>query len=205
MPATTRKVRKQERQQQDILDSARNLLLREGVDRFTMRKLATEVGCAPGTIYLYFEDKDHLIAALVEDSFERLMVDLERRRDLGPLEFLENLMHAYIKFGLSNPHHYYFAFMLRRTPALDKVRPRPHRSYALLCDTLEACVNAGVITPVDVKLAAPAVWASLHGLTSLMITMPNFPWGSKKKVVNQHVAAVLQGLGSTGGRKDEES
>jgi AcrR family transcriptional regulator len=203
MPAVTRKERKREQQRGDILLAARDLLLREGSTHFTMRKLAKEVGCAPGTLYLYFKDKDELIAVLVEESFERLMEALERQQsDLGPLEFLEALMREYITFGLDNPTHYYFAFMLHRTPSLEKARPRPHRSYALLCSTLEACIEQSLIAPVDVQMAAPTVWASIHGVTSLMITMPNFPWGRKPAVIDHLVASVLDGLKSPTGRTE---
>ena len=140
MSSVIRKDRKRVQQRSDILLAARDLFLSEGQARFTMRKLASEVGCAPGTLYLYFKDKDELIAVLVEESFERLMERLERlQSDLDPLEFLDALMRTYIDFGLANPNHYYFAFMLRRTPSLEQARPRPHRSYALLCSTLEAC------------------------------------------------------------------
>ena len=180
---------------------ARELFLREGSAHFTMRKLAAEVGCAPGTLYIYFKDKDDLLAVLVEESFEQLMEDLERLQpDLNPLEFLESLMRTYIAFGLANPNHYYFAFMLRRTPSLDDARPRPHRSYDLLCRTLVACVEQSLIAPVEIAMAAPTVWASIHGVTSLMITMPSFPWGKKAAVIDHVVASILEGLKPASGR-----
>lgn len=206
MPSVTRKERRRDQQRRDILLVARELFLRESSANFTMRKLAAEVGCAPGTLYLYFRDKDDLLAVLVEESFEHLMEDLERLRpDLNPLEFLEALMLTYIAFGLANPNHYYFAFMLRRTPSLDKARPRPHRSYDLLCRTLAACVEQSLIAPVDVAMAAPTVWASIHGVTSLMITMPNFPWGNKAAVIERLVTSVLEGLKPASGRMNVDT
>ena len=65
MSSVIRKDRKRVQQRSDILLAARDLFLSEGQARFTMRKLASEVGCAPGTLYLYFKDKDELIAVLV--------------------------------------------------------------------------------------------------------------------------------------------
>jgi AcrR family transcriptional regulator len=193
--SVTRKERKREQQRQEILLAARELFLREGAANFTIRKLATEVGCAPGTLYLYFKDKIDLIAVLVEESFEHLMHDLERPRpDLNPLEFLKEIMRAYIDFGLANPNHYYFAFMLRRTTSLEKVRPRPHRSYALLLNSVRACVDQQLIRQGDVELAAQGVWTGIHGVTSLMITMPNFPWGGNTTVIDHVVNSLIDGL-----------
>lgn len=195
MPQVTRKERKREQQREDILLAARGLLLREGHERFSMRKVAGEVGCVPGTLYLYFEDKADLIATLVEESFEELTAELERPgSDLSPLVRVKALMHAYIRFGLANPDHYHFAFMLRRSKSLEKARPRPHRSYALLRDIIRECIEQELIAPVEPDLAAQAVWTGIHGVTSLMITIPNFPWGDKETVIDHVVDSLVEGL-----------
>lgn len=195
MTSTTRKERKREQQRGEILLAARELFLREGHEHFSMRELAKEVGCVPGTLYLYFKDKNDLVATLVEDSFEHLMNDLERpRTDLNLLLFLKEIMRAYIEFGLANPNHYHFAFMLRRTRSLEKARPRPHRSYALLLNTVRACVDQQLIRQVDIELAAQGVWTGIHGVTSLMITIPNFPWGDRDTVIDHVVDSLIEGL-----------
>jgi len=195
MPQATRKERKREQQREEILLAAGALLLREGHERFSMRKLAGEVGCVPGTLYLYFKDKANLIATLVEESFEELMVELEQpRSDSDSLAHVKKIMHAYIRWGLANPNHYHFAFMLQRTKSLEKARPRPHRSYALLRDTLSECIDQGLIAPVQPDLAAQSVWTGIHGVTSLMITIPNFPWGDKDTVVDHVVDSLIDGL-----------
>jgi AcrR family transcriptional regulator len=195
MTSVDRKERRREEQKREILAAARDLLLREGHEHFSMRELAKQVGCVPGTLYLYFKDKDDLVAALVEESFEHLMTDLARPRPhLNPLEFLNEIMHTYIDFGLSNPNHYHLAFMLRRTKGLEKARPRPHRSYTLLLNTVKACVDQQLVRKVDVDLAAQGVWAGMHGITSLMITIPNFPWGNKTAVIDHVVGSLMAGL-----------
>jgi AcrR family transcriptional regulator len=160
-----------------------------------MRKLANTVGCAPGTLYLYFKDKNDLIADLVEESFEQLMNDLELLRpDLDPLELLREIMHAYIDFGLANPNHYHFAFMLRRNRSLEKIRPRPHRSFELLLNTVKACIDEQLIRQFDYELVAKGIWTGIHGVTSLMITIPNFPWGDKSSVIDHVVDSLIEGL-----------
>jgi TetR/AcrR family transcriptional repressor of multidrug resistance operon len=44
-----------------ILDATEKLVAKEGFHGFSMQKLANEAGVAAGTIYRYFEDKEHLI------------------------------------------------------------------------------------------------------------------------------------------------
>jgi AcrR family transcriptional regulator len=198
MTSVTRRERKREQQQEEILVAARELFLREGPENFSMRKLADEVGCVPGTLYLYFKDKNALIAILVEESFEHLMNELERPRPgLKPLQYLREILHAYIDFGLANPNHYYFAFMLRRTSGLETARPRPHRSYALLVNTVKTCIDQRHVQQIDADLAAQGVWTGIHGVTSLMITIPNFPWGDKATVIDHVVDSLIAGLHPT--------
>lgn len=49
---------------QTILDATLRLLAHSGFHGFSMKQLATEAGVATGTIYLYFKDRDTLIAEL---------------------------------------------------------------------------------------------------------------------------------------------
>jgi AcrR family transcriptional regulator len=48
----------------DIVDVARDLIAAEGLDRFSMRRLAAALEINPMTIYLRFENKDALLAAV---------------------------------------------------------------------------------------------------------------------------------------------
>jgi AcrR family transcriptional regulator len=195
MASSTRKQRKRDQSSQEILVAARTLFLRDGHAKFSMRKLAKELGCVPGTIYLYFKDKDALIAQLVEESFEHLMDDLEASQTgKDPLKDLEHMMGAYVTFGLEHPNDYRFAFMLHRTKGLERERPRPHRSYAMLRRLVGACIEGGLFRPVELEIATQGVWSGIHGVTSLMITMPNFPWGDKQAVVDHAIHSIIAGL-----------
>ena len=190
-----RKEREKERRRQQIIVAAKRVFSDKGFNKATMEDIAKEAELSPGTLYLYFKDKDALIATLVEDSFEHLMEDLEAlRTDLNPLAFLRAIMRAYIRFGIANPNHYHFAFMLPRTKPLEKARPRPHRSYALLVDTVRECMDRQLIRKIDPDLAAQGVWSGIHGVTSLMITMPNFPWTDKATVIDHVVDSLTEGL-----------
>jgi AcrR family transcriptional regulator len=55
-----------------ILKAARTILLRDGYTSAKMSDIAAEAGVAPGTLYLYFDSKESLAAALGEDCLNRL-------------------------------------------------------------------------------------------------------------------------------------
>jgi AcrR family transcriptional regulator len=57
-----------------ILDAAFALLDREGLDAFSMRRLADELGVATMTIYGYFRSKDELLDAVIDAGAARIVV-----------------------------------------------------------------------------------------------------------------------------------
>ena len=58
---------------QGILDAAVGLLTREGIQGLTMDRVATEAGVAKGTLYVYFTNKEDILDAALEASFDPLI------------------------------------------------------------------------------------------------------------------------------------
>jgi len=61
----------------EILAAARSLLEQRGPEAMTMEEIAAAAGVAKGTVYLYFQSKDHLIQALIARVGENLIQDVE--------------------------------------------------------------------------------------------------------------------------------
>src|SRR3954447_17844503 len=97
-PGRTLRQRRKEELRERILVAARALFVQVGYDAFSMRKLAEEVGCSAGNLYLYFESQEHLFRCLVDDSFAELERDLRAalssHRD--PVARLRRGMRAYV-------------------------------------------------------------------------------------------------------------
>ena len=55
---------------QGILDAAIGLLTREGVQGLTMDRVAMEAGVAKGTLYVYFTNKEEILDAALDASFD---------------------------------------------------------------------------------------------------------------------------------------
>ncbi|MGO9059096.1 MAG: TetR/AcrR family transcriptional regulator [Candidatus Binataceae bacterium] len=54
---------------EEIVQAAMDLLERDGIDRLTIRALASRLGVAPGALYYYFKDKEELLQRLGETIF----------------------------------------------------------------------------------------------------------------------------------------
>jgi AcrR family transcriptional regulator len=55
-----------------ILKAARTIFVQDGYASAKMSDIAAEAGVAPGTLYLYFENKETLASAIGEDFFSQL-------------------------------------------------------------------------------------------------------------------------------------
>jgi hypothetical protein len=47
---------------------------------------------------------------------------------------------------------------------------------------------------MDVETASQALWAAVHGVTSLLVLRPSFPWVSKKALIEQVVNSAIDSL-----------
>jgi len=56
-----------------ILDAAIGLLMQDGIQGLTMDRVAAEAGVAKGTLYVYFKNKEEILDASVETSFDPLI------------------------------------------------------------------------------------------------------------------------------------
>ncbi|MFO0694450.1 MAG: TetR/AcrR family transcriptional regulator [Polyangiales bacterium] len=62
-----------------ILVAARERFLREGVDGASLRQIAKDAGTNIGMVYYYYPTKDDLFAAVVENVYEKLLMDVVER------------------------------------------------------------------------------------------------------------------------------
>jgi len=179
-----------------ILDAAREIFVRGGYESFSMRKLAQKIEYSPGSLYLHFKNKENLFECLVEDSFARLLKTLTNlqngRERQDPVEELKRGLQAYVEFGLRNPNDYRFVFMLK--PPVEKHAYKVHGAFEALRYMVRRCVEEKRFRAVDVETTAQGLWASVHGVTSLLIQRPAFPWVPKKELITQIINTAIDGL-----------
>jgi len=178
---------------QDILDAARELFVREGYEATSVRRIAEKVGCSPGILYHYFEDKPSIMAQLVLEAFAQLTKRLLAICDdnAPPLDRLRRALMTYVQFGLDHPHHYNvlfnpvnaslqkpevitLAFMEDGMKCFDCLR-------RLVRESLEAgALRADLTDPEEI---AQVLWTSIHGLTSAIFVCGGFPFLEHMRLV----------------------
>ncbi len=149
-----------------ILDAAEHLLATVGERGLSIREVCARAGVTAPTIYHHFGDKAALVARVVEDCFADFgNAFAHRAAPADPVEALRWSFDRYVEYGLRHPIHYRLMFGTRPS------RPSPAglASYDGLRRRVTAIADAGRLR-APLEEATAAFWASVHGVTSLVIS-----------------------------------
>ncbi|MFC3885711.1 TetR/AcrR family transcriptional regulator [Bacillus songklensis] len=200
MEIKKRRIKEIEEMKQEIIKAAVRLFLAEGYPNVSMRKIAREIDYSATTIYNYFANKEEILIHLLKYAYAKFLnslVDASKADEtVGALERLKAALHAYITFGLQNPDYYQLIFIenlhhLQVAGSKDNDR---FKGFLLLTDAVTEAMEEGVLKKDNPALVSQSLWASLHGITSLLIKFPGFDWCKEEELVSFHVEAMISGM-----------
>lgn len=176
MGITERKEKQKLEIRNAILEASRKLIVEEGFEKVTMRKIADLIEYSPTTVYLYFKDKNEILFHLHQEGFRR-MLDYNKNlvQIANPLLRLHKMGENYLRFGLENPE-YYDVMFLQKAPMealMCTAGDCEWKEGDLALDALRAiiqeCIDKKLTAAYDVNAMAMAIWGMVHGLVSLSI------------------------------------
>jgi len=195
MRAGVRRAKYKAEVQAEILGAAREIFVQGGYENFSMRALAERIGYSTAATYKHFKSKGEIFEHLAAESFAALMAASESVKSIAgedPVDRLKRGMLAYVHFGLQNSDHYRIAFLLHQP---DTTRPpKPTAAYAGLKSRVQSCIDTGKFRSGDIELMAQSLWAAAHGITSLLIQKPAFPWVARRRLIAQVFDSAVEGL-----------
>jgi AcrR family transcriptional regulator len=194
------------RLREEILDAAEALLLRTGsAESVSIRAVADAVGVTPPSIYRHFPDKATLMfevwdrrCGTLDAAFEAALAGID-----DPVEALVQVGRTYVRFGLDFPEPYRLVFMTRPDPLAhpdqEAARLGQVAAFARLVTIVEELIERGDLRVggLDALRVTTIFWAHGHGLVSLILTKPFFPWPEGPELdeyIDQAVAISTLGL-----------
>jgi AcrR family transcriptional regulator len=122
-----RKEREKERRKQQILVAAKRVFSEKGFNKATMEDIAHEAELSPGTLYLYFKNKEELYASLSLRILQYLLLRIEHvnaMKQAGPDEKLKALMEAMYDVYEFDPLIIINMFHLQSSDTLKNLSPQ---------------------------------------------------------------------------------
>lgn len=197
-----RKQMEKEAIRKKILDAASEIVVEEGYDKLSIRKIANKIEYSPGIIYHYFKDKGEIIAFIVEEEYGRILKTLSDipLNEENPEKTIEQTFRAYIELMLETPEKFRTILMNDIEAVQEKVNilgrgiSKERKSLQGLCSMIECGIEKGRFREMDVELTAQIIWTSTHGLISRLIIERNIPKDQKERLINHHFEILINGL-----------
>lgn len=159
-------------QREHILACACDLYLRQGLDGFTMRKLAKTVGVTAPAIYRHFDGREAVLADVLREAhraFSRYLYGA--LAEPTPLERFVGAGDGFLNFVIDHPRWY---GIMHTAPEHLGMHEIPEDIEALQTaihqfwiDRVRECMQAGILEPGDPEETSLTMWAHAHGMAQL--------------------------------------
>jgi len=176
MGITDRKLRQKEEVRASILDTAWEMVVTEGWQSFSIRKVADAIEYSVPVIYSHFENKDAIMLEFNRKGFQLLAEALAKAK-VGqdkPADQIRAMGRAYWDFAFKNKEYYQLMYGLGiPTCATARMIPALQDLTEVITSSIVAMVEPGKKPTFDPWLKYQSFWSMLHGLVSINMVSPS--------------------------------
>lgn len=155
-----------------LIESALRLIKAKGPENLSLRELAREAGVSQAAPYRHFIDKKELLAAIIEQGFEKkfqYMYDAIESAKNDPKEMYYACGLAYFRMGLKHPQHFKLMTSSEVIPGPDYpgLLEKASSTFILLREMVKYCQRKGIVGSGDPYHKAMNCWCVVNGFTAL--------------------------------------
>ena len=170
-----RKQRERERRRQQIIVAAKRVFSERGFSKTTMEDIAREAELSPGTLYLYFKNKDELYASLSLRILQYMNIrleDVKKEKDSNPEQKIASIKEALYDVYQFDPAILINMFHLQSSetlknlssPLLDNISELSRNSLQILADIFENSSDRNTVLTRQPSAVADIVWSLFTGV-----------------------------------------
>lgn len=161
-----------------MIDAALSLIKKDGLEKFSIRKLSVKMGMSAANMYNYFYNKDEIYIYIRMRGFNLLHQEYDRlvSRLTNPQERLESYIRQFISFGINYPGYYQVMFSTGDPKSFDYIgspleelakeeKQNAMKSFFYLRDIIIEC--SSTLSPSEAYITATRIICEMHGVISL--------------------------------------
>ena len=182
-----RKERERERRRQQIIVATKKVFSEKGFNKATMDDIAGEAELSPGTLYLYFKNKEELYASLSLRILQYLHMRVEHVENdpkLDPEQKLDALIEAmydvydFDPLVIINMFHLQSSETLKNLSAelIDEIKELSRQSIGGFARVFKEGIEKGVFVDRHPIALSDSFWALFSGVVL---------WTNSKRVINK--------------------
>lgn len=191
-----RKQREKEQRRKEIMDAAKNVFSAKGFNRSTMEEIAAEAELSPGTLYLYFKNKEELHTSLSIDILSHLTGEINKfvfKEDMNAKQKLAALRDAFIDVYdydsrmLISLFHLQSGETLRNLSGnvLEQLKKTSRDALTAIKYIVQEGIDKGIFVKKHPVALADILWATYSGVVL---------WVDSKRLLNNEKDFVKQTL-----------
>ncbi|MDD9305006.1 MAG: TetR/AcrR family transcriptional regulator [Desulfobacter sp.] len=168
------------KKKEQIIDIAAEIIMEDGYQTLSMRKIGSKIGMTAANIYNYYSNKDELNIAIRARAGMILFDALENAYQKGGAisEKICFMIEAYARFGIVKANYYSILFDMQTPKFADyvaspleklalKEKESTEKSLALLQKCIRNLQEEGYCLPENTDPFLVMIWGQVHGLVSL--------------------------------------
>ncbi|MDL2269099.1 TetR/AcrR family transcriptional regulator [Desulfosarcina sp. OttesenSCG-928-A07] len=189
-----RKEREKERRRQQIIVAAKRVFSEKGFNKATMEDIAKEAELSPGTLYLYFKNKEELYASLSLRVLQYLHIrvsHVNKETQLSPDQKLRSLIDAMFDVYEFDPLIIINMFHLQSSETLknlsdsliEEIKVLSKTSIGAITRIFEEGIEQGIYVDVHPVALADIFWSMFSGVVL---------WESSKTIISEYKKDYLK-------------
>lgn len=183
----------------EVANAAWRVIVREGLDRASMRAIAQELGSSTGVVTHYFRDKEALILFALERVFENVLEAMKAcAKGQQGIARLEQMIFLALPLEASDKDDWkvwvaFLGYSIGREHLVREHQKRYDVLRHMLVQELAALQTAKLIrADLDLTLEANALIALVDGISTGVVLYPEqFSAEQQQYLVRRHISTLL--------------
>lgn len=194
---TARRLKQKEEVRDSILNATREIVLKEGWQAVSIRKIADAIGYSLPVVYTHFESKDAILEEFVKIGFSLLneTIEIAKGKSTTPEQQLTDMAIAYFGFAFAKREYYQMMFGLGM-PSCERAKQISEiGNFGTLVITTIQNIHPPLNDEETVRLKFHTFWSILHGLTAInMMNMTATPSEMQQLVLQDAVQGFIKNI-----------
>ncbi|MHB8130205.1 MAG: TetR/AcrR family transcriptional regulator [Mobilitalea sp.] len=159
---------KNQRVKSYFIQAAKEIILSEGVENVSVRKVADKAGYTFTTLYNYFKDLNELLLEVKNVMIKDVMIHTQGKLTdkIYDLEDIKKTNYTYVSYYIERPHVFRFFYLHRFNPE-EAATPELPDFEKLWQKTYRGFVMSGTIKESEVPVVAKTMIYAIHGMLAL--------------------------------------
>lgn len=197
MGTKERRLAEREHIRKIIFDAASDIIIEDGFEMLSIRKIADRIEYSPGVIYNYFKDKNEIVERIIAENIKRIcdsMLSLGLQ-EMSPKEALELGLTRFAGIMLENRQQYKAIMMSGMNVSLFREeKSETGRLSELLIGVLKNGKDSGVFDVRSEEIAAMLLIASVFGLLNTLVQEKIEDGKTQAMLIETHVEILVRGV-----------